>query len=86
MLDDLSDSLGEFIVIKFLNPCKKCLVRAVCKPAWTSCDDHTRYLNLMDTAGDAIKGCLIVLLLITEVIVITIAIGPELYEWIKIIF
>jgi len=86
MIEDLFDDLGKFIIDKFLNPCKKCLVRAVCKPVWTSCDNYTQYLDRIDVAGDAIKMCAIILLLFMEFFIIIIVIGPELYGLFKSIF
>jgi hypothetical protein len=83
MMDNLSDMLGEFIVAKFLNPCKKCLVKAVCKPPTIHCDGRTQYLDRMHEAGGVVRTLVLIILLIIECIVITATIGVELHEWFK---
>lgn len=83
MIDYLSDTLGEFIIDKFSNPCKKCLVKAICRPQFQECDSYRQYIDRRYEAGDTVKVCALISLLIIEFIIIIAAIEPEFYEWFK---
>ncbi len=49
------DSIGEFIVDKFYNPCKKCLVKAACRPHLIKCDNYKQYLDTRNEAGRLVE-------------------------------
>ncbi len=49
------ERIGEFIIDKYFNPCKKCLVQATCRPKFQKCDNYSQYLITRYRAGSSVE-------------------------------
>ena len=77
------DRLGKFIVDKYFDPCKKCLVKAICKPNWRKCDDYSQYLDHRYNARNKAQFWVLLTLVVSELLFIITILGYGKWEWFK---
>ena len=81
--------LGIFILDKFFDPCKKCLVRATCRPSQNTCPEYKKYhkrkYNLEELIGN-IEWWIIGTILILGLLFIISTFAFGIWKWIEIIF
>ena len=82
------DTLGRWLV-DYLNPCKKCIVRATCKPFKIDCDEWKKFINQRERAesmGNDLESYILLTALTLGTLLIGVTFGLGIREWIRIIF
>jgi len=83
------DNFRIFLVNKFLNPCKKCLVRATCQPPEPECPDYKRYIcrkNWLGLLQTDVEWWIIGSILISGILFIISTFAFGIWKWIEILF
>jgi hypothetical protein len=83
------DNIRIFLIDRYLNPCKKCLVRATCQQSELICPDYKRYncrKNALSLIQTDIEWWIIGTLLIISLLFITATFAFGIWSWIELIF
>jgi len=83
------DDLGVMIIDKFFKPCKKCLVRATCKPFEVNCDEWKKFINQRERAesiGDNAETWAILISVILGMLLVAATFGLGIVKWSEMFF